>query len=191
MILLWEDRLSPGSIMSTIRPCAFTLALLALIVTDVFASNDADHKREGTLASATSIQVVSELKSEVEDLLRRSPTFRAQYQRIAETQSVVVGVSVDVKLCQTSDRARTTFRRYQSGLIVAAVAIGPGSYRGEWIAHEFEHILEQLDGRDLPRLAKNHAKDVWYSGSDVIETDRAIRGGRTVGDELRQPRSTR
>ena len=181
--------------MSRIRPCLITLALIALIATDVFARGTSEKKHSdaapGELASATSIQFAPELRSEVDDLLRRSPTFRAQYQRIAEAGSVVVGVNVDVRLCETSYRARTTFRRYQSGVILAAVAIGPGSHRGEWIAHEFEHILEQLDGRDLPKLANNHSNGVWYSGSDVIETDRAIRAGRTVRDELRQSRNTR
>jgi len=182
--------------MSRIRPCIITLALIALIATDVFARGTSEKKHSDAAAPselswATSIQVAPELRSEVEDLLRRSPTFRAQYQRIAEAGSVVVGVNIDVRLCETSYRARTTFRRYQSGVILAAVAIGPGSHRGEWIAHEFEHILEQLDGRNLPQLANNHAKDVWYSGSDVIETDRAIRAGRTVRDELRQSQSTR
>jgi hypothetical protein len=181
--------------MSRIRPCIITLALIALIATDVFARGTSEKKHSdaapGELASATSIQFAPELRSEVDDLLRRSPTFRAQYQRIAEAGSVVVGVNVDVRLCETSYRARTTFRRYQSGVIVAAVAIGPGSHRGEWIAHEFEHILEQLDGRNLPQLANNHAKGVWYSGSDVIETDRAIRAGHTVRDELRLSQNTR
>jgi len=181
--------------MSRIRPCIITLALIALIATDVFARGTSEKKHSdaapGELASATSIQFAPELRSEVDDLLRRSPTFRAQYQRIAEAGSVVVGVNVDVRLCETSYRARTTFRRYQSGVILAAVAIGPGSHRGEWIAHEFEHILEQLDGRDLPKLANNHSNGVWYSGSDVIETDRAIRAGRAVRDELRQSRNTR
>jgi hypothetical protein len=69
---------------------------------------------------------------------------------------------------------------------VADVVIAPGSESGEWIAHEFEHILELLDGRNLAQLARNLASDVWYSDSDVIETDRAIRAGHIVRDEMRQ-----
>jgi len=183
--------------MPIIRPFAVSLALLALFASAAFAGsfnsdkkNDSDRKQQSTLAFAATIQFSNQLRSEADDLLRRSPTFRAQYQRIVEAGSVVVGVHFDVRLCQTDYRARTTFRRYQSGLIVADISIGPGSNSGEWIAHEFEHILEQLDGHDLPRLARNHSKDVWYSGSDVIETDRAIRAGRTVRDELRRPQNT-
>lgn len=177
--------------MSIIRACAVCLALLGLFVADASARGDSEHPPPSAMASATSIQFAPELRSEVEAVLQRSATFRAQYQRIAAARSLVVGVNVDVRLCETSYRARTTFRRYQSGLIVAMVAIGPGSHRGEWIAHEFEHILEQLDGRNLPQLASDHAKDVWYSGSDVIETDRAIRAGRTVRDETRQSQNSR
>jgi len=183
--------------MPTIRACAVSLALFVLSASAAFAATsdtdkkrDSDEKPENTVTFATTIQFSNELRSEVDDLLRRSPTFRAQYQRIAEAGSVVIGVHSDIRLCQTDYRARTTFRRYQSGLIVADVSIGPGSNRGEWMAHEFEHILEQLDGHDLPQLARDHAKDVWYSGSDVIETDRAIRAGRAVHDELRRSQNT-
>src|SRR6476660_608946 len=118
--------------MPTIRPCVITLALVALIATDVFARGNSEKKHSDAaatseLARATSIQFAPELRSEVDDLLRRSPTFRAQYQRIAAAGSVVVGVRVDVSLCETSYRARTTFHRYQSGVIVAAVVIRPGA----------------------------------------------------------------
>src|SRR5262245_65510301 len=102
--------------MSTIRPIAITLAVLSLFVHDVLARGRSDRKHSDSahseLARATSIQFEPELEAEVDDLLRRSPTFRAQYRRIAETTSVVVGVTVDASLCQTSYRARTRFRRY-------------------------------------------------------------------------------
>jgi hypothetical protein len=74
---------------------------------------------------------------------------------------------------------------------VAAVTVSPGAHQEEWIAHEFEHILEQLDGQNLPQMARSHAKDVWFSGSDVIETDRAIKAGRTVRREMEQAANTR
>jgi hypothetical protein len=119
-------------------------------------------------------------------MLQRSATFREQYRRIAEAGSLIVGVRTDVKLCETSFRARTTFNRYRSGLIVADVVIAPSAHPGEWIAHEFEHILELLAGRNLTQLASSRASDVWFSGTDVIETDRAIRAGRTVRDEVGQ-----
>ena len=176
--------------MFIIRPCVVGLALLTLFVNNGFAQSDPENQHQSASAT-TSIQFVPELRSEVERMLQRSPTFREQYRRIAEARPLIVGVHLDVRLCETSYRARMTFRRYQSGLIVADVAIAPGSQPGEWVAHEFEHILELLDGRNLPQLASNRAKDVWYSGSDVIETDRAIRAGHTVRDEMRQSQNSR
>jgi len=119
-------------------------------------------------------------------MLRSSATFRSQYQRIADTKSIVVGVRINPALLEGHFRAQSTFHRYYSGLIVVAVSIGPGSHQAEWIAHEFEHILEQLDGCNLPRLASGGARDVWYSGQNMIETARAVRAGHTVRDELRQ-----
>jgi hypothetical protein len=119
-------------------------------------------------------------------MLQRSATFREQYRRIAEAAALIVGVRTDVRLCDTSFRARTIFNRYRSGLVVADVLIAPSAHPGEWIAHEFEHILELLAGRNLTQLANSHANDVWFSGRDVIETDRAIRAGRTVRDEVGQ-----
>jgi hypothetical protein len=172
--------------MSLIRPCAVSLVLFTLIAHNGFAQSEPERQRQRASASTTSIQFAPELRSEVDRTLQRSATFRDQYRRLAEAGSLIVGVRTDVRLCETSYRARTTFKRYQSGLIVANVTIAPGAHPGEWIAHEFEHILELLDGRNLTQLASSHAKDVWFSGTDVIETDRAIRAGRTVGDEVRQ-----
>ena len=176
--------------MVTIRPCVIGFALIIVVVSNGIAQSNREDQHHGVVAQASSIQFPKELRSEVDRMLQGSPTFREQYRRIADTTRVVVGVHVDPRLCETSYKARTTFRRYRSGLILADVAIGPGAHQEEWIAHEFEHILEQLDGQNLPQMARSYAKDVWFSGSDIIETDRAIRAGRTVRSEMQQATNT-
>ena len=113
-----------------------------------------------------------------------SATFRLQYQRIAQARSIV-GVHVDPALIETRLKARSTVRRYVSGLIVVAVFIGPGAGPGEWIAHEFEHIIEQLDGLHLADMARDRLGQAWFSGADSIETGRAVRAGQAVREELR------
>lgn len=133
-----------------------------------------------------SIQISPMLRAQVEDMLRLSPTFRAQYRRIAEAPSIVVGVQVDFRLPDSSCRARSVFRRYNGGLIVVAVSIARAPRQAEWIAHEFEHIIEQLDGRNLSALAGRRGHGVWYSGPGVFETSRAVLAGRVVRDELRR-----
>jgi len=170
--------------MPIIRPCAVGLILFTFIAHNGFAQSEAGRRQPDASPSTRSIQFAPELRPDVERLLQRSATFREQYRRIAESASLIVGVRTDVKLCETSYRARTTFHRYRSGLVVADVLIAPSAHPGEWIAHEFEHILELLAGRNLTQLASSHASDVWFSGTDVIETDRAIRAGRTVRDEV-------
>jgi hypothetical protein len=176
--------------MVNIRPCVVGLALVTLFVSNGFAQDSREDQHQVISAQAPSIQFPRELRSQVDRMLQQSPTFREQYRRIAEAGSLVVGVHVDVRLCETSYKARTTFRRYQSGLIVADVSISPGAHQEEWMAHEFEHILEQLDGQNLTQMARNQAKDVWFSGSDVIETDRAIKAGRTVRTEMQRAANT-
>ncbi len=53
------------------------------------------------------------------------------------------------------------------------------------IAHEFEHILEQLDGVDLPSMAARPATGVHaVASSGRFETDRAIAAGRQVEREV-------
>ena len=52
----------------------------------------------------------------------------------------------------------------------------------ELIAHELEHILEQLDGVDLQAQAGNGV--VWKAGDGAFETRRAIEAGRRVAREI-------
>jgi hypothetical protein len=177
--------------MVKIRPCLLAFALVVLFVHNGLAQSSPEDQSRTGAAQATSIQFAPELQTQVDRMLQRSATFREQYRRIAEAPMVVVGVRTDVRLCETSYRARTTFRRYQTGLMVAEVVVSPGAHQEEWIAHEFEHVLEQLDGQNLPQMAMNHAKGVWFSGSDVIETDRAIKAGRIVRSEMQQAANTR
>jgi hypothetical protein len=173
--------------MPIIRPCAVGLILFTLVAHNGFAQIQPEGQQRSASTSTPSIQFAPELRPDVDRMLERSATFREQYRRIAEAASLIVGVRTDVRLCATSFRARTTFNRYRSGLVVADVMIAPSAHPGEWIAHEFEHILELLAGRNLTQLARRNAHDVWFSGTDVIETDRAIRAGRTVRDEVGQP----
>ncbi len=54
----------------------------------------------------------------------------------------------------------------------------------ELIAHEVEHIIEQLDGLDLARLARLAPVTVWATGDQRFETQRATQMGRLVAAEV-------
>lgn len=135
--------------------------------------------------AANNIQLQRELRPGVEQMLRTSPTFRVQYQRVSEARALQVGVRIDPTLALRTNRAESTIRRYNSGLMIAEVAIGPSGDRAQWIAHEFEHIIEQLDGWHLPSMIGGGSRELWYGSGGMIETRRAIRVGRVVMEEMR------
>jgi hypothetical protein len=50
------------------------------------------------------------------------------------------------------------------------------------LGHEFEHLIEQMDGVDLTRDAKTGRAQRMDDGS--FETDRAVAAGRRVSGEV-------
>jgi hypothetical protein len=112
----------------------------------------------------------------------RSPTFRRQCVRLAEHPDVIV--HVEIALGVKGAAARSHVEQHQAGRN-AAVQIewrNPARY-AELIAHELEHVLEQLEGVDLRRLARQHVDGVMQLGQDY-ETARARSVGQTVAREV-------
>ena len=123
------------------------------------------------------------LEADVRALLQLSGTFRSQCERIAVDPRVRVRLSIADNL--DGPRAETTFRRFPSGLLFADVAIlFGGSYR-ELLGHEFEHVIEQLDGLDLHHEAAEGR--AWEVGGGAFETRRAYRAGVQVLREAAPP----
>jgi hypothetical protein len=56
----------------------------------------------------------------------------------------------------------------------------------ELIAHELEHVIEQLDGIDLHALASRPATGVHVCADGAFETTRAVKVGRAVAGEVRR-----
>jgi hypothetical protein len=112
----------------------------------------------------------------------RSPTFRRQCLRLAEHPEIVVQFELTSQVERGSGRTR--LKRRPSG-IAAAVQIGfgdPHSYV-ELIAHELEHVLEQLDGTNLPVLERLGVDGVVREKHDHYDTMRARSIGRAVARE--------
>lgn len=117
----------------------------------------------------------------LEALYTQSPTFRAQCERIAAAKTLRVIVRLDGAM-RTNCRAFTTFQR--SGReIRAEVHLPPGHAIIELAAHEFEHVLEQIEGLNLRQLARKRGSGVREVDRELFETDRARRAGRAVADE--------
>ena len=113
-------------------------------------------------------------------LLQGSPTFRGQCEQIASARNVRVELSV-VRL-MGGVRAETAIDRYRGGALRADVRIAPGQDYRELIAHEFEHVIEQIDGVDLRQEAATGR--AWLVDRNVFETRRALEAGLRVRREF-------
>ena len=123
----------------------------------------------------------------VESMRRRSPTFRRQCARIAAARHLLIEIKPERPRGAGHPQGFTEIRRYQHGRILAAVRI-PSSFRvPELIAHEIEHVLEQLDGVDLRAKASLPSSGVRIcecGGGTTYETSRAVSMGLRVAREL-------
>jgi hypothetical protein len=124
----------------------------------------------------------------VEAMLRDSPTFRRQCIRIAGEPTLTVRLTISRPAPRYGVRATTRVTRNAKGQLSAAVHIAPLKDTQELIAHEFEHIIEQLDGVDLAKhvaLRNTGVIAVGHAG-EMFETTRAQRVGLKVASELRR-----
>jgi hypothetical protein len=124
------------------------------------------------------------LKPLVEAMLRRSPTFRRQCQRLVNPR---LGSILLTHEPLRGARALTEVTPI-NGRLSALVRLGSGDDDVELIAHEIEHVIEQLDGVDLRARAELPGTGVHLCSSDrgSFETVRAIRAGLKVAQEFRQ-----
>jgi len=83
-------------------------------------------------------------------------------------------------------RATTVFERKVDGQLVANVDIAWSTSPVELIAHELEHVIEQLDGVDLAAKLRRPDSGVFVTGEggNVFETTRAKRVGLQVAREV-------
>jgi hypothetical protein len=121
------------------------------------------------------------LHEELVALLESSATFQAQCTRLAAAPWVRIQVRLAPILVNA--RARTTIVRYEAGALNAVVEIGFGEDYRELLAHEFEHVLEQLDRIDLRKELERGAACVGEDGA--FETRRAWSAGVRVAREVR------
>lgn len=181
-----------GGVISAIV-CAAWLGLSAQASERPFSMVDGEVPavRDEAPCTATSmrlpdnVRVDGEFLSRIRVMLRRSPTFREQCERLAAAPWVHVAVRLNPLLYDRQDlRAATTIQRPQPQLIVAVVSLQGLADPAMWVSHEFEHLIEQIEAIDLERLAAARIV-AWPSGTGMFETLRAIRAGEIVLDEVR------
>ena len=119
----------------------------------------------------------------VEDLIKRSSTLYRQCLAIAAADDTIVTVYVG-RRTPGDCRARTAFSRERQGRLHARVEIPVSADFAELLAHEFEHVLEQIERKDLRRLAQTRNSGVRQVARNTFETDRALDAGMAAAGEL-------
>lgn len=134
---------------------------------------------------AATFVVASSFEPVLEDVLGASPTVRRQFERIATAAGVRVYITLTLSL--PSDRlAQTDFRSSADGFearVEIATPLRAYEY-AELLAHEFEHVLEQLEGVNLVSLARRGERGVERLPDGAYETERAIGAGRRASLEV-------
>jgi hypothetical protein len=130
------------------------------------------------------VTLPADLRPLIEQMLERSPTFQAQWQELVTRR--LLRLRIELHPMIGPYRARSSVRRYQYGLIVAVVELPPRGKLVELVAHEFEHVIEQVEGADLRRLARAGSSGVYDLGYGY-ETERAYEAGRRVAEEWDHP----
>jgi hypothetical protein len=114
----------------------------------------------------------------------RSATMRRQCETIAGAPRVRVVLRFASRLPAFS-LARSTVERYEAGLVRVAMEIPVTSPDiAELLAHELAHVVEAIEGLDLPSLAKVAGSGVIELEKGVYETEGAKRIGRLASDEI-------
>jgi hypothetical protein len=136
----------------------------------------------------SNVDLPHDLEQTLERVYDRSPAFRAQCERIASAGNLRVTIRIDTSI-PGGCRAFTIIQR-RGRSIFANVHLPPTSSLIELVAHEFEHLLEQIEGLDLRRLARVKGSGVYEREGRVFETYRAQAAGRVVAAEMsRQPKA--
>ena len=131
------------------------------------------------------IHATDELRGPIARLLARSRTLRGQCARIAAERRTQVTVTMSVAPRDAQVRARSTARRYDSGLLIVDIEIPAASSDfAELLAHELEHVTEFIDHVDFKTLARTRGgPGVERRPDGSFESDRARRAGRAAAAE--------
>ena len=117
------------------------------------------------------------------ELWEASPTFRRQCRRLSVAAPALrVHVRLEDPTRGSSARARASVEWRGGSIASAAMFIPVSLATPELIAHELEHVLEQIDRVDFE--AHLHSGMAWRHAAEGFETQRAIEAGRRVAREV-------
>jgi hypothetical protein len=139
-------------------------------------------------AFPTNIEAPPFIASLMRQMWVASPTFRRQCARIARAANGRIAIALR-KPHSSEMRAASVIERRKAGVWVASVDVFIDRDLVEMIAHELEHVIEQIDGVDLPRLAQQGLAGVMTGSGEHYETARAVATGKRVAAEYATSRT--
>ena len=164
-----------------------TVGVLLLMLTAATTARAADPDARETLVACrdlpANVSVPEPYRAAVHALLLRSAVLRRQC-RILAMAPVTVRISVWSPQSLVDCRARASLARLQSGVLDVVIDLPFDRDVAELLAHEFEHVIEQLEGVDLRQRATERHSGVRRVSGDAFETDRAKAAGRAAAREV-------
>ena len=133
------------------------------------------------------LKIAPMFRAHVQMMRALSPTFRQQCIRIAQEPRLIVVVEGEATSMPSESRALTRITRERNGGLQALVRIRHREQVTELIAHEIEHVIEQLDGVDLKSMVAMNASGVRQcrcAETGSYETLRAVLAGEQVAREV-------
>ncbi len=167
-----------------VRPA---LTVLGVVLLGAFGGTGA-RAESGRVSRAPKIHVAEELRPVVSEMLAASATFRHQWEVIVQRHRTHVAIFFGKLPLDSTRRAKTVITKYSSGLLLAVIHVAPGDDLAEIVAHEFEHVIEQIEGVNLDALVRSGSKAAKRREDGAYETVRAQHAGLVVLAEVRMAR---
>jgi hypothetical protein len=158
------------------------LAVGAAMLATACAASHVGRLRVAEPFPAQNIRIAFPLQPCVGTMLSRSWTFRRTYDAIANRRSVRVSLALE-PAPNGSTRAETNVHSFAGGERVAEIRLHTTHDVVELIAHEMEHVREQIEGTNLLLLSVARSTDVRRVGTK-FETRRGIETGLRVAEEV-------
>ena len=136
-----------------------------------------EERAAGCVPLPVNIQVGAWLRPVVTMLLQKSETFRRQCAIVAAAPHVRVVITAVNPSRPLEARARASITRTAWGRLDVLVEIPILGHYAELLPHEFEHVLEQIAGMDLPALARAGTPGIFRLPDGAYETARARAAG--------------
>jgi hypothetical protein len=129
------------------------------------------------------LRVPRDLRPLLTEALKRSPTFQRQMQLLLHTQRVRMSVSYGGPRGLRMFQAHSRVTHHEFGALIVDTTLFAPADMVELLAHEIEHVCEQIEGVDLKALSHQRDSGV-YDLDGHFETQRAIIAGHRVSREI-------